>query len=345
MVALVAADLRKLWPQVQVARLVLAGTLLDVVELLRPDFPVWQALDELAMGTYRGTLDGVISLGSQGGRMPTRVLDPDPAYTHAGRMRLMPFSLLVPEAFADALSEQLETQLMHHGEAGQATADQVMRMLDVRLEHARYLSRNDLIALTCVQYEHMNLGPLWSLLESALLAPHTDVSVLGARGLRLHYTNSEVQVQSPAKWLNQPCDVRVIGAYDFAGLIFELRQYAALLDAHHIALRLQDSAADASSGYLIACMNACDPEAYSPECHAYEAPALGIITLTVVQRAADDSVRTLAHVYPLQTGALDSLMLLLRRRYGTSMQMPACGCVVTEKKWWDRMRQELLDTD
>jgi hypothetical protein len=76
-----------------------------------------------------------------------------------------------------------------------------MRTLGIRLEHVRYLSRNDLLALTCVQYEHVNLAPLWTLLEAALLTPYRDESALSARGLALHYTNGKVFAQSPTQWL------------------------------------------------------------------------------------------------------------------------------------------------
>src|ERR1700677_3042950 len=51
---LVAADLQTLVPQVSQARLALAGALFDPVELLRPGFPVWTTLDELAGRVPRG---------------------------------------------------------------------------------------------------------------------------------------------------------------------------------------------------------------------------------------------------------------------------------------------------
>ncbi|WP_414076120.1 hypothetical protein, partial [Staphylococcus aureus] len=55
--ALVAADLHALVPQVDNARLALAGSLFDTVELLRPGFPVWATLDELARRVPRGHLE------------------------------------------------------------------------------------------------------------------------------------------------------------------------------------------------------------------------------------------------------------------------------------------------
>src|SRR6185437_6997856 len=185
---LVATDLLGLVPQVAAARLVLAGALFDPVELLRPGFPVWSTLDELARRVPRGTLENVVAFGSHAGRMPALPLEPSPIHA-AGPMRLLPISLLAPAALADELSSQLEIQLVGRGEAGVLTADWLMRTLGIRLEHVRYLSRNDLLALTCVQYEHVNLAPLWALLETALLTPQREESTLSARGLALRYAD------------------------------------------------------------------------------------------------------------------------------------------------------------
>ena len=90
---LVAADLLALVPQAAEARLALAGALFDPVELLRPGFPVWATLDELARRVPRGQLDNVVAFGSHEGRMPAQPLEPSPIFAD-GPMRLLPLSLL-----------------------------------------------------------------------------------------------------------------------------------------------------------------------------------------------------------------------------------------------------------
>ncbi|HEY8681762.1 MAG TPA: hypothetical protein VIM06_01205, partial [Rhodanobacter sp.] len=230
---LVAVDLHALVPQVSATRLALAGALFDQVELLRPGFPVWATLDELARRVPRGQLDNVVAFGSHHGRMPAQPLEPSPLFAD-GPMRLLPISLLAPAELAEALSEQLEIQLVGRGEAGALTADWLMRTLGIRLEHVRYLSRNDLLALTCVQYEHVNLAALWTLLEAALLTPQREESALSARGLRLRYAHGQVLAQSPAQWLAAQTGDRAQRVHEFAGIVFELRQLAALLEAHHL---------------------------------------------------------------------------------------------------------------
>jgi hypothetical protein len=329
---LVAADLHALVPQVGAARLALAGALFDQVELLRPGFPVWATLDELARRVPRGQLDNVVAFGSHDGHMPAQPLEPSPIFAD-GPMRLLPLSLLAPAALAEELAELLEVHLVGRGEAGTLTADWLMRTLGVRLEHVRYLSRNDLLALTCVQYEHVNLASLWALLEAALLTPRHAESTLSARGLSLHYADGKVLAQSPAQWLAAQAGDVAQRAHDFAGIVFELRQYAALLDAHQLPLLLQPAAhaeTEAGAGYLLETLAAVEPGYESPALFAHEAPGLGVVALTVAQRGDGGAARALAHGYPWQPQALGPLLALLADRYGIPPELHALGRVVLD---------------
>lgn len=328
---LVATDLLALVPQVEQARLVLAGALFDQVELLRPGFPVWAKLDELARGVPRGARGNVVAFGHHDGRMPTPELEPSSLYA-AGPMRLLPINLQVATELADELSTQLEIQLVGRGEAGVQTADWLMRTLGIRLEHVRYLSRNDLLALTCVQYEHVNLAPLWTLLESALLTPQRDESTMSARGLPLTYAGGTVMAQSPAQWLARQTGEPAQRAHDFAGIVFELRQYAALLDAHQVPLRLQPVgiATEAMDGYLLETRATAEAALGAPRLFAHEAPGLGVVAVTVAQPAAADRARVLAHGYPLQPHALGLLLRRLADQYGIASELDAMGRVVLD---------------
>ncbi|HEY0199637.1 MAG TPA: hypothetical protein VGC19_14060 [Rhodanobacter sp.] len=331
--ALVAADLHGLLPQVAQTRLALAGALFDQVELLRPGFPVWATLDELARRVPRGSLDHVVAFGSHDGHMPAETLQPSRSFAD-GPMRLLPLSLLAPEALAGELSEQIEIQLVGRGEAGALTADWLMRTLGIRLEHVRYLSRNDLLALTCVQYEHVNLAPLWTLLENALLTPWRDESALSARGLALRYAQGTVLAQSPSGWLaSQKGELRQ-REHDFAGIVFELRQYAALLDAHRLPLRLQetDLAVEAADGYLLENLASVDPGYDPPALFAHEAPGLGVVAVTVAQRGEGGSARVIAHGYPLQPRALGPLLATLADSHGIAANLHSLGRIVLDER-------------
>ncbi|MEO5830819.1 MAG: hypothetical protein ABIQ36_09655 [Rhodanobacter sp.] len=329
---LVASDLHALVPQVDAARLALVGALFDQVELLRPGFPVWATLDELARRVPRGHLENVVAFGSHDDHMPALSLEPSVIYVD-GPMRLLPMSLLAPAELAEELSEQLEIQLVGRGEAGQLTADWLMRTLGIRLEHVRYLSRNDLLALTCVQYEHVNLAPLWALLEAALLAPLHEESTMSARGLTLRYANGKVLAQSPSQWLAGQGGEPAERAHALAGIIFELRQYAALLDAHQLPLQLQPApslAVEAGAGYLLETLAEADPRYDPPALFAHEAAGLGVVAITVAQRSGGQS-RALAQAWPLQPQALGSLLALLADRYGVASELHALGRIVFDE--------------
>ena len=330
---LAASDLHGLVPSVDQARLALAGALFDQVELLRPGFPVWSTLDELARRVPRGHLDNVVAFGSHDGSMPAPPLEPSPSFAD-GPMRLLPLSLLAPEALAETLSEALEVQLVGRGEAGPLTADWLMRTLGVRLEHVRYLSRNDLLALTCVQYEHVNLAALWSLLEAALLTPYRAESAVTARGLALHYADGRVSAQSPAQWLTAQTgggdDAR---RHALAGILFELRQYAALLEAHQLPLTLQPGAGReplAGAGYLAEAVADAIPGYDLPSLFSHEAPGLGTVVITVAQRGEGGRATALAHGYPLQPRALAPLIARLSERYGIARDVHALGTLLLD---------------
>lgn len=328
----ISADLQSLVPAAAEARLAVAGALFDAVELLRPGFPVWATLDELARRVPRGHLENVVAFGSHEGRMPAQPLEPDTAYAD-GPLRLLPITLLAPEPLASTLAEQLELDLVGRGEAGQRTADWLIRTLDAPLEHVRYLSRNDLLAMTCVQYEHVNLSPLWSLLENALLTPYREESVSSARGLPLHYVDGKVQAKSPAQWLADAGGSSEDRAHDLAAIVFELRQYAALLQAHGLPLVLMPREGVevlAEPGYLLELRAEADRAYEPPVLVAHEAPGLGVVAVTVAQRGDGGAARVLAHAYPLQPRALGGLVALLAARYDIAPDLHALGRIVLD---------------
>jgi hypothetical protein len=325
--ALVAHDLHALVPQVAQARLALAGSMFDAVELLRPGFPVWATLDELARRVPRGQLENVVAFGSHEGHMPAQPLEPDPNYA-GGPMRFLPLSLLAPEDLASELSDRLEVELVGRGEAGARTSDWLMRCFGIRLEHARFLSRNDLLALTCVQYEHVNLAPLWQLLEAALLTPYRSETVLSARGLSLRYADGKVWAQSPAQWLSHQNGDIAERAHAFAGVMFELRQYSALLHAHGIPLQLDvgtDNSAEGGNDVLMEIVELPDEAYGAPSLFAHEAPGLGVVAITVAQHGPAGRARVLCHAYPLQPAALGPLLTALADYFDSTSDLHALG--------------------
>jgi hypothetical protein len=268
-----------------------------------------------------------VAFGSHEGQMPAQALMPEPEHA-GGALRLLPLSVLAPEALAQALAGRMEVELVGRGEAGARTADWLMRALGIPLEHARYLSRNDLLALTCVQYEHVNLAPLWALLEAAMLTPYQGESTLSARGLPLRYAQGRVHAGSPTAWLAHLSGDEADRSHAFAGLVFELRQYAALLHAHRLPFALEHG--EAGEGWLLETLAAPDPGLAAPTLFAHEAPGLGVIAITAAQPGRDGRPRVLAHGYPLAPQALGPLVAMLAARFAIEPALHALGRVALD---------------
>jgi len=307
----IAVDLAALLPDLAGTRLAVAGALFDAAQLLRPGFPAYATLDELAARLPRER-GGIVAFGARDGRMPVQPLMPDPQLA-GGPMLYLPWILQADAAHGPTLAETMETELIGRGEVGDRTADFLMRTLGARLQHARYLTRHDLLAMTCVQYEHAGLAPLWSMLEAALLTPQAEESGVSARGLPLRYAQGRLHVDSPlARLHDMPHASAADAAHTLAGWVFELRQYAAVLAAHQLPLRIGEDPGDREGLYLEPLAQA-DPGLPAPVLHTHPAPGLGIIAISVAQ-ADGPRTHVLAHALVL-AGRLDEHLAWLAGIY------------------------------
>jgi len=330
--ALIAEDLRRLLPGAEAAHLGFLGALYDAAQLLRPGFPVLATLADLSAGGIgKAGQAQVIAFGSRNGAMPTPDLEPLTELGN-GPMLLLPFTLFADAALADTLGTRMESEFLARGEAGAALSDFLMRTLGAQLEHARYLTRHDLCALTCVQLEHAGLSSAWEMLEAALLSPQAAHESFSARGRTWRYADGAVHTPSPAfsTWLAaqgahiDPAE----RTHSWAGAQFELRQFLALFKAHDLPVVLEGLEQVGSGG--IETVAPVDPALPAPRLIAHEARGLGVVALSVVQDAPVP--RVLANAFPLAAGDMDALREVLAQRYG-------CGEAV------DRLGRGELDAD
>ena len=169
---LVAQDLARLVPGVERLDLALSAACHDPAELLRPGWPLHAALGELAARAPGSREAGgrIIAFGRAPEGFAAPALEPD-ASLGGGPLQLVPILLSGDPDHAAALGDVLERDLIEHGMAGAATALQVQEAMGLPLEHARYLTLNDLCAMTAMHYGHAGMESLWLLLESALFSP------------------------------------------------------------------------------------------------------------------------------------------------------------------------------
>jgi hypothetical protein len=237
---LVARDLAKLQPDAASLELVLVGAHYDPVELLRPGWPLHHELHQLAARAPRPAGDGgrVIAFGAHDGKLPG-VLAPSPDFA-GGPLRLLPFLLDGDAATVADIGEAFERDLVETGMAGADTALLAQEAFGVTVEHARYLTVADLLAMTAMQYEHAGLAPLWPLLEAALLAPSHEEWLDAPPEPLARFAAGEARIAlfSPAAWRDRYAtdgeqdDARL--ERGFAHFQARQRQFAAVLGAHGV---------------------------------------------------------------------------------------------------------------
>lgn len=338
----IADDLARLLPAerggagAEQADLLVLGALYDSVQVLRPGWPLFAGLSQLAHHSQAlagGEGGRIVAFGSHAGRMPDDALQPlasDPP----SPLLLVPWTFSAAGRVAEELGSRMETVFMAKGEAGRNTADFVMRTLDVRLEHARYLTRHDLCALICSQLEHAGYSALWQMLEFALLYPERSGEASTPRGRRLVFRDGAVYCALPvyADWL-AACGAgldRDARAIEYAGWLFELRQYAALLAAHGVSLRFEADAGEASLPARV--LADPDPALPPPQLFAHEARGLGVVAVSVAQRAPGSDVRLLAQAWPLDRSGFDVAMPRFAARFGASVELVRLGGIGLDAK-------------
>ncbi len=175
---LLAHDLSLLVPEISRFDLTLAAAHFDPAEAVRPGWPLHQRLIELhARAPGKAPDARLIALGADDNGAIPQPLQCD-ADLVGGALRVMPFLLTAPALDGDAvavLEDTLEAQLLERGMARAETALFLQNALGARIEHVRYLTLNDLIAMTSMQYANMGLEHVWPLIESALFAPEETV--------------------------------------------------------------------------------------------------------------------------------------------------------------------------
>ena len=142
----------------------------------------------------------MIAFGAHGDRLPG-ALAPMPEEA-GGPLRLLPFVLDGDPAVAARVGDAFEQDLVETGMAGAQTALLAQELFGLRVEHARYLTVHDLLAMTALQYEHAGLAPLWPLLEAALLDPGREAWLDAPPEPLAHHAGGEVRIAlySPAAW-------------------------------------------------------------------------------------------------------------------------------------------------
>ncbi|WP_240096271.1 hypothetical protein [Thermomonas flagellata] len=232
--------LAALAPGAEALSLALLGAHFDPAEALRPGWPLHRrALELLQRAPGRALGARVVGVGADAQGAVPLPLQADPQFA-GGPLRVLPF-VLHGEGVA-AVAQALEASLLDRGMADAALALALQDGLAAQIEHARLLSLHDLLAIIAMQYRHAGLDALWTLLETALLAPGASALLDAPPEPLARYAEGEVRIAllDPAAWQQRDAP----GERDEARLQrgFERfqarqRQYAAVLDAHAVPVQ------------------------------------------------------------------------------------------------------------
>lgn len=241
-----ASDLARLVPETAGLDLVLAAALFDPAELLRPNVPRHAALEAYAakapgVGAGPAVAGHVIAFGAGADGLPTD-LAPQ-ADLAGGPLRVVPFLLRGPSEAVQRAGAALEERLLDTGMANAATALATQAAFGLRIEHMRYLTLHDLMAMMAMQYEHAGLAALWPMIEAALFGDDDELWLDAAPEPLVRYADGAARIAlidadawALGGFVPDGIDAGKTGAETMAWLFerFEARQrqIAAVLGAH-----------------------------------------------------------------------------------------------------------------
>lgn len=232
-------DLGTLVPGARELDLVFAAAHFDPAELLRPGWPVHRRLHELRARAPR-THDGarVIAFGADARGQVPLPFQAD-AQLAGGRLRVLPYLLTGAPETTEAVSAHMEASLLDLGMAQAETALMAQEAFGARIEHARYLTLHDLLAMMALQYSNQGLEPLWDVLETALLAASSEAWLDAPPEPLLRHVDGEVRMAllAPADWRTRYAPQEQDEGRLARGLAMHearQRQIAAVLQAHGI---------------------------------------------------------------------------------------------------------------
>jgi hypothetical protein len=329
LVDIVAADLARIVPGVERLGLALAGALYDQAQVLRPGWPLFEALAELYARQRRGNpVPHLLGFGQSAGRMAVPALEPD-RDLGTGTLAVVPIVLPGDETTVRETVAWLDAELGERGLAGAEVALFVRDAWGLAIGHARYLTHHDLAALAAVQLEHAGFAGAWSLIEAALLSPAHAQSAFASSGQPWRYANGGVRCGLLGLAAFRALHAQ--GGSDDTGAAFEQwlvqqRQFGALVGAHGLAPVFVE--ADAAALADPAALDGATPlpldgwiERLTPGSDgerrlvAHHAGPWGVLGYSVAERRGD-GWRALAHGWPATAAGDRAVREQLAAEYG-----------------------------
>jgi hypothetical protein len=144
MLAHLSADLSGLIPTINQCTIVSVGALFDQTQILRPEYPVFDALGGLLKpasgnGQESTHTPRLISLGSGQDGIPAKRLRPD-AGIPIGPLQLLPLLVTGSDELVAELGQEMEHRFMEEGQVSAHTASWMETAFDISITHGRFMT-------------------------------------------------------------------------------------------------------------------------------------------------------------------------------------------------------------
>lgn len=341
----IAADITGMFPTASLCTLSMAGALFDQTQVLRPQLPVYKALETLQQSANPGSdfQPRLLSIGAGEGQMPLEDLQPFDDIP-LGLLQILPILLTGPAEYVDEIAAEMEHRFLEHGQLSAHSAKNLESQFQVSVNHARFMTFTDLNALLNLQLEHYGFLPLWELLDAAICSPSGELEVNTHGGLRFKWQGGAVHsfFESFDWWARygggtdeMAGDQHLQSAY--ADWTREYRRYLTMLSAHGVTVRqhlpgLEDT--ELTDTFLLEESTA-TPEPQSAPVTEHSVDDLGIVAVTVVTGARQ------INFYPLQADGLNDLHQFIREQ-GYSGDVAYPGCIRYEEGTRQLVAETLL---
>jgi hypothetical protein len=307
----IAADLNSLLPAISSCSLSMAGALFDLTQILRPQFPVFKALQDLQQSSNPGSdfQSRLLSIGAVEGKMPVQELQPLENIP-LGLLQILPLLISGPMDLIDELAAEMEHLFLDRGQLSAHSAKGLESHFQVSVNHARFMTMVDLNAMLRMQLDHYGFLPLWELLDTAINVPKHELQTHNLDGPNFKWKDGCVHgvFETFDWWANygsgadKPADnSQLQNAY--RNWTRQYRQYLTLLAAHNIEVKqylpgLED--APISDSFLLE-ESTIKADKSAATITEHSADDLGIVALTVVQGTRQ------MNFYPLLASGLNDL--------------------------------------
>ncbi len=311
-----AADLTRLFPEAARCSLAMAGAVYDQTQVIRPNFPLHSALETMVAAAWQKNSSQPLRLaiGCSEGRMPDPRLQPDPAIP-PGLLQNLPLVVSGDPEMIDRLSDAMEHQFLEQGQLSAHSAKGLESNFGIALTHARFMTLTDLLAMLRLQLEHFDFLPLWELLDAAIDPQSPVTQVTGRLGQAFEFRDGSVHAQFETfdHWARAgggqslPAGERAL-EQAYADWTREYRQYITTLHAHAIPVQQilpGEDSGPLEQGFLVEA-STCPPPAEAAEVTEHSTADLGVIAVTVVRDGHQ------FNYYPLSPAGLNKLHSSIR---------------------------------